>query len=173
MKGEGGDGGCSFGGMNIRNRRAMLDAIEYEWEKPHKDKDFDLNLGQEDMFFLTRLREIERAVPGKKYKIASPAETKVFGAGGDYVNETVLVAASTIPEADFKARDLFIQYCPELKMLFPIMHDPSCYGASPDQTKCAASICALKDKKQRPGGCNSSLFAFNLLFHNLQEQLKM
>jgi hypothetical protein len=155
FKGEGGDGGCSFGGMNIRNRRAMLDAITFEWNKPrvHSEKDFDLNFGQEDIFFLSRLKEIEKRIPGRKYKIATAIETRIFGAGGDWVNDTVLVASSTIPDADFQARDRFIQYCPELKMLFPIMHDPSCYGAAPNANQCAASLCALKDKKERPGGC--------------------
>lgn len=152
MKGLGGDGGCSFGGMNIRNRRAMLDAIEYEWSKPHDDKDFDLEFGQEDKFFLTRLQDIQKQT-SKKYKIATAEETRKFGAGGSYANESVLVVSSTLQDTDWKSRELFIQYCPELKMLFPVLHDPSCYGASPDKIKCADSICALKDRKDRPGGC--------------------
>lgn len=103
LKGLGGDGGCSFGGMNIRNRNAMLDAINFEWGKSSaRDKDFDLNFGQEDVFFLTRLKEIEKAYPdGRRYKIATPAETRLFGAGGDWVNESVLVASSTVSRDEY------------------------------------------------------------------------
>ena len=42
--------------------------------------------------------------------------------------------------------------CPEIKMIFPSLHDPSCFGAKPNGEKCKKSICALRDPP-RKGGC--------------------
>ena len=38
-------------------------------------------------------------------------------------------------------------------MFYPAMHDPNCFGAVPNGEKCALSICALRPKEQRRGGC--------------------
>ena len=42
--------------------------------------------------------------------------------------------------------------CPELKQLYPSLHDPSCFGASPNGDVCRTTICALQIPK-RKGGC--------------------
>ena len=80
----GGDGGTSYGGMSMRNRKAMLAAIEYEASKPHDNEDFDLQFGQEDLFFLSRLKEMHKNT-GAIFKIATRAETIAFGAGESQV----------------------------------------------------------------------------------------
>ena len=116
--------------MSIRNRFAMLDAIQYEILKPHTDEDFDLKYGQEDLFFLSRLREIHKN-SGRMYKIATRAETIAFGAGEGQANDTVLVVSGTLGPLEWKTRDNFLMYCPELKMLYPALHDPNCFGAFP------------------------------------------
>lgn len=167
--GNGGDGGTGFSGASFRNKQAMLDAINYEISKDHDDPNYDLNLGQEDMFFLTRLKELESLYASQnhrdnihkykgKYNIASRQDTLRFGGGSDSLNESVLVVSSTVPDVDFKTRDVFINTCPEWKMLFPVLHDPSCYGADPESDKCAASICALKPKEERPSGCKHTTY---------------
>jgi len=147
FKGEGGGNGVS-----LRSRHAMLAAIDYEHAKIQQNPDFDLKFGDEDIFFIKRLKEMQ-SKGLKSYKIATKNETFMFGATGNLGNEYALVASGTLPGMYYKQRETFLQYCPELKMLFPMLHDPSCFGASPDSEKCAASICALKPKSERKGGC--------------------
>ena len=76
-----------------------------------------------------------------------------FAAMDHYYNHEVFAVSGTLPSLDFKDRDKFIQYCPEVKMFYPSLHDPHCFGATPESDKCAASICALKPKTERRGGC--------------------
>jgi len=107
------------------------------------------------LFFISRLQEIYKT-KGRNYKIASVSETRAFGSGGSWISNTSLVAAGTLAEGDFSTRDSFIKnYCPELKVLFPVLHDPHCFGASAviDSEICASTICALRPKTQRRGGC--------------------
>ncbi len=42
------------------------------------------------------------------------------------------------------------RYAKLIKIIFPSLHDPNCFGATPNGTKCAKSICALNPG---PGGC--------------------
>ena len=75
------------------------------------------------------------------------------------MNDTVLAASMTLPEAESIARETFLSYCLELKTIFPSLHDPGCFGAKPDPNKCAVSICALRgtvlnpNQERRKGGC--------------------
>ena len=115
VKGDGGDGGTSYGGMSFRNRKAMLDAINYELSKPHLDRDFDLKYGQEDVFFITRLRELER-LKGKKYNVATKEQTYSWGAGESFANSSVLVVSGTLAGLPFKERDVFLQFCPGMRL---------------------------------------------------------
>ena len=92
-----------------------------------------------------------------------------------------LVVSGTIPQLGNVARELMLDLCPELKVIFPSkyptlnlslfvylfiltkicslyynlpnvgLHNPFCFGAHPKGDKCSESICALK--KERKGGC--------------------
>jgi hypothetical protein len=62
----------------------------------------------------------------------------------DEQNDNVLVASGTLPDISHEERDRFLSVCPELKILYPSLHDPSCFGASPNSTVCAKTICALQ-----------------------------
>jgi hypothetical protein len=149
-KGVGGDGGIS-----IRNRDHMLRALEYKSslveDGADKSKAFE-NWGQEDHFYVDTLLEMNRKNLIKS-NIAPRDATYQFAAIGNYANETVLVASGTLPDVPFMTRDKFLQYCPELKMVYPSLHDPNCFGASPNGEECAKSICALRPKTERKGGC--------------------
>ena len=124
----------------------------------------ELNLGQEDIFFVSRLKSMNDKqffINGRteEYRIAPPEVTKLFAASGAWVNETVFAASMTLPEAEGALRESFLSYCLELKTIFPSLHDPGCFGAKPDPNKCALSICALRgtalnpDQERRKGGC--------------------
>ena len=131
----------------------MLAAIEYELSKTDVDKRAEAykTWGQEDQFFVSRLIEMNKK--GLIHSnLATREATLQFSAIGSYVNNSVLVASGTIPAAPFQERDKFINYCVEIKTLYPSMHEPNCFGASPNAEKCAKSICALEVPRRR-GGC--------------------
>jgi hypothetical protein len=55
--------------------------------------------------------------------------------------------SDTLPGISLESRAHLIDLCPEMKILFPSLHEPGCFGASLQREKCAASICALNPKK--------------------------
>jgi hypothetical protein len=63
-----------------------------------------------------------------------------------------MVVSGTQDKLEFAHREDLLMVCPELKIIFPSLHEPACFGAHPDPVKCKSSICALQDKL--PGqGC--------------------
>jgi hypothetical protein len=179
FKGFGGDGSIS-----IRNRHLMIDIIKYEYSKYKGDKEKEgngyKNWGQEDMFFVSRLKEMIQKgllynsnkmiggdINNAKWKklnndkeisvpqvfIANKNDSMAYAASGSVYNNDVWAVSGTLPDIPFVDRDKFIGVCPEIKMHYPALHDPHCFGASPNSEKCAASICALKPKTERKGGC--------------------
>lgn len=152
-KGFGGDGGIS-----IRSRSWMVKVIQYELSK-YESEEQKLTVykkwGQEDHFFMSRIVEMQKKnLPGiETIKLATKNDTQSFAAIGGIYNNDVWAVAGTLPDVPFKERDKFLQLCPEIKMFYPSLHDPGCFGASPDTDKCAASICALRPREQRKGGC--------------------
>jgi hypothetical protein len=153
FKGIGGDGGIS-----IRSRSWMIKAIEYELGKhtdPQTRETAYKKWGQEDHFFVSRLLEMKKkGLPGTDtLRISTRNESMSFSAVGSWYSDDVWAVNGIVPDIPFKERDKFLQLCPEMKMFYPSLHDPSCFGASPDGEKCALSICALKPKTERRGGC--------------------
>lgn len=153
-EGVGGDGGIS-----IRNRIVMLEVIQYKLNQvasgPARDTAYQ-SWGMEDIFFVHTMLEMNkaRAVTGHVlYRIASREETLRFGASEGYAHDEALVVSGTLAPLDWKARDTFINYCIELKMIYPVLHEPACFGAAPNAAQCASSICALKNRTERKGGC--------------------
>jgi hypothetical protein len=93
------------------------------------------------------------SVVGVPWKLASREDTLRFGAIGSAVNRDVLVVSGILPGVPLDDRQKFMFVCPEIKMFYPALHDPSCFGAQPNGEECAKTICALKSKKERKGGC--------------------
>ena len=56
-----------------------------------------------------------------------------------------IVVSGTLPNLSYEERDTLLKHCPELKIIFPTLHEPSCFGAHPKPKQCKASICALQD----------------------------
>ena len=150
-KGVGGDGSIS-----LRNRTLMLQVIEYELSK------FDDALeksvaykrwGQDDIFFISRILEMKQKGLIPHIKLATKEVTRKFGAIGSVWNEDVVAISGTVPGLSDEDRNKLIMACPDIKMVYPALHNPACFGAVPESDKCAASICALKPKTERKGGC--------------------
>ena len=149
-KGIGGDGAIS-----IRNRTLMLSALNYELNKikdPVKRAVAYKNWGQEDQFFISRILEMQKEGLVSP-KLAPKEETLKFSAIDNKLNNDVFVVSGTLAGVPYDDRQKFHNYCPEIKMFYPTMHDPSCFGAEPDGDKCALTICALRPKNLRRGGC--------------------
>ena len=137
--GQGGDGSFSY-----RNRTAMLNAIRYE--------PFDGTSG-DDFYFIKVLKAMNNQ-DGKDnynytYRIATKEQTRLF-AGMDVdafseENGPPMVIAGTLPNIDHDVRNLVLEMCPEIKRIFPSLHNPNCFGAHPNGTGCAEHICALQD----------------------------
>lgn len=145
--GMGGDGGISY-----RNRKVMLEVLHYklstypEAERAGAYKSW----GMEDVFFVNTMLEMRNKKPEeyKHIRLAPREVTMKWGAIGEYVDNSVLTASGTLGGVKIgKNRSDFIDHCLELKMLFPVLHDPGCFGAQVDKEACAASICALSGKK--------------------------
>jgi hypothetical protein len=139
---------------SIRNRMAMLDAIDCG--KP------GLDVSSETLFFTSTLLELNKKDPGK-YHLCEKNDTILFAGGAQLITENSeirenfeqfgpsLVMSGTGNNLPWDVRDVLLQVCPEWKLIFPSLHEPSCFGATPVAEKCSASICALKPDKARQG----------------------
>lgn len=129
-KGLGGDGSTH----SLRNRKAMLDAIRYQKDagKGHDGEERD------DIFFLRTLMEMNKAGTERRYTIATKEQTELFGGispalatmtADEWSDETLkkeaenagppLVVSGTVPNLGNAAREMMLDLCPELKVLFP------------------------------------------------------
>lgn len=149
-KGIGGDGSIS-----LRNRNLMVEVLHYELDKvkdPKEKREAYKKWGQEDHFFVSRLIQMKKKGL-LKANLASREETLQFSAIGSALNDDVFAVSGTLPSVTFSERNKFIDLCPEMKVFYPALHDPHCFGASPDGEQCAKNICALKPRSERKGGC--------------------
>jgi hypothetical protein len=147
FQGRAGDGEISF-----RNRKLMIRAIEWELAKYTDSKELanaQKVWGYEDQFFVKRLLELEKS--GERISIASRNETLRFAANDAHAPLGVFAASMTLAGATYDMREKFLRYCLELKMIFPSLHDPHCFGAQPTPDLCKKSICALQEPLK--GGC--------------------
>ncbi|CAB9497606.1 expressed unknown protein [Seminavis robusta] len=145
---------------SYRNRTIMLRAIEFA-----KQNNLPMN-PPEGMAFVEVMQRMNTAA-GKPMKhpavrLATRQDTIRFG-GVATTNSTVkghkrpippppMVVSGTQAQLTFQEREDLLMVCPELKVIFPSLHEPACFGAKPNPEKCKATICALKDKL--PGsGC--------------------
>ena len=145
--GVGGDGGIS-----LRNRKVMLQALEYMASQTPSGEDPDEQYkkwGYEDQQFVKTLLDMKKLSQFSQINLAPKSITRQWGAKDGFADFSVLTASGTLADIGFGERGHFLDYCIELKMIYPLLHEPGCFGAKPNATKCAASICALNHK----GGC--------------------
>jgi len=136
--GAGGDGGSH----SFRSRPAMLETLKYAEKYGHKVR--------EQRHFLDTMMVMNAEKPGR-FKIATPEQTVVFGGVYNLSDPSSglihlpLTVAGTQAKLTWEQRDSLLKHCPELKVIFPSLHEPACFGAQPDWQKCKATICALQD----------------------------
>jgi hypothetical protein len=82
-------------------------------------------------------------VYGRAIQIATVEDTRRFAMSEANVmgTHTPLGAMNTLSHLNDTSRQYFLDYCPELKMIFPSLHNPSCFGAEPDPLGCFQSLC--------------------------------
>jgi len=96
------------------------------------------------------------------FRVADKNTTMLFGGvhvledtsdkTGFVVTPVPFVVSGTQASLQWSHREALLNVCPEIKMIFPSLHEPACFGAHPDGAKCKSTICALRDNV--PGaGC--------------------
>ena len=85
-----------------------------------------------------------------RFFLATPEQTQAFGGVLDLADKDGLlhipyVAAGTFANLAWDERESLLKHCPELKTIFPSLHEPTCFGAHPKPDTCRASICALQE----------------------------
>eukprot|EP01039_Chlorochromonas_danica_P006127 gene6127-6746_t len=159
-KAFGGKGG--EGGISLRSRSYMMAAIDFELSKSPTDEERQVAFkkwGQEDRFFVSRLLEMMSpckegscSLPSMP-RLANSSEAKGFAGVGYSWQEDVWAVSGTLPGLSVQEREEIIAICPEMKIFYPNLHDPHCFGAHPDSELCGNTVCALKPKSIRKGGC--------------------
>ena len=146
FKGEGGDGGVS-----IRSRKLMLRVLDHESSGGSQV----MRESQEDHFFISRIQKMRKTgtITSGEFRIATREDTLRFSAIGSASNKDVLVVSGTLPGLNDIQREQFMQTCPEMKIMFPSIHSPHCFGARVDSDKCALSICATSRGPGYHGSC--------------------
>lgn len=149
-RGVGGVGGS--GEISLRSRPLMVQILKEQMQRtPEVTRDFTNKWGMEDEFFVKSIVAMQKANPNSGITLASYEDCLQFSSKDNNLNFNSLVATGTLAASDDMKREEFLAYCPELKVIFPVLHNPNCFGAEPNAEKCAASICALKP--DRKGGC--------------------
>jgi hypothetical protein len=137
-QGHGGDGSSH----SLRSRHAMLETLNYAEKNGRKI--------QEQRHILDTMMAMNTENTGR-FKIATPEHTVIFGGVYNLSDTTSglihlpLTVAGTQAKLTWEERDSLLKHCPELKVIFPSLHEPACFGARPDGPKCKATICALQD----------------------------
>ena len=139
--GVGGDGSISY-----RNRTAMIDAINFQPNIENR---------KDDDYFVRTMGNMNKKLGYEKYRIATKEATHIFAGVKNITDENgpPIVVSGTASHISQEDRDALLSLCYEVKNIFPSLHNPNCFGAKPNGEKCAETICALKDPRERPGGC--------------------
>jgi hypothetical protein len=132
---------------SYRNRTAMLQVIDYHQQHGKSDKDIDVVPVMLEM----------NAQAVAKFRVATAEQTLQFGGSTNLSDSNKLLkmplAVSGIQSGlSYAERDSLLKHCPEIKAIFPSLHEPACFGAHPVKDQCQATICALQEPLPR-GGC--------------------
>ncbi len=60
---------------------------------------------------------------------------------GTALTERPWGAVGTMGGMNDKTRQGLLDYCPELKMMFPALHSSACFGADPNVIECMKYLC--------------------------------
>jgi hypothetical protein len=107
---------------------------------------------KEETLFLVSLdifRESLEKFSGRKIVIATKLDTEQFAMNDvravvhntENSNQFPLAAQGTLNSVSDYDRIKYLEFCPEMKLFFPVLHNPGCFGADPDPVKCFAYLC--------------------------------
>ena len=136
---RGGDGGT----YSFRHRSAMLRVLQ---EHPVSESEQQ----ETDTFYFLK----HMTASGSTFAVAPPQVTELFGHVPNDGSSVPMVVSGTLAHLSYEARSNVLDICPELKVIFPSLHEPTCFGAASklNPAKCRSTICALRDEV--PGhGC--------------------
>jgi len=111
--------------------------------------------GPDDRFFISRIQEMfgRGIISPQTTQVATAEDCMKFQASQDHASEFVLTSSGTLPGLTDKEREDFMRTCPEMKWVYPSLHNPACFGSHVDPVKCQASICALKKGLESHHSC--------------------
>jgi hypothetical protein len=141
--------GGNAGSHSYRSKTAMLEVLQYHQQHDKNGQgggDIDVVQVMQDM----NLKGLSN------FRVATPDQTMQFGGAsnlsmGDVLTSVPLAISGTQAGLLYKQRDSLLKHCPELKMIFPSLHEPSCFGAHPVKETCQATICAMQEPLPRTG----------------------
>ena len=141
FQGRGGDGGIS-----LRIRHQMIQVIKralsvrMDGNNVPESESLDalyvpVPVGKEDSFFVKSLLE------NSSISVASPADTARFAMNDVRAIGHPLAVQGVLGGLNESTRIQLIEYCPEMKMFFPVLQSPDCFGAYPHAASCFQSLC--------------------------------
>lgn len=131
---------------SYRNRSTMLTVLEHAM-----NRQVDVGGSSEYEFFIKTMLELNKEKPLlNSFRLASPSETFKFGGVVNLTDKSTLlhlplVVSGTLARLSYEERDAVLKHCSEVKLIFPSLHEPACFGAHPNAGQCRKSICALQD----------------------------
>lgn len=152
---------------SYRNRQAMLRLLRYYNDKNNtitNSKTFDDNDTVDAMVRINK--EIIKHNRTSNtfnsnnetglFRLATPEQQHLFGGVSNLSSSSSsdlntlqhlpYVVAGTQAHLSYNERDSLLKHCPEIKVIFPSMHEPTCFGAHPNPNTCKESICALQER---------------------------
>ena len=155
---------------SYRNRATMLRILHAVTNNTHP---YPLSVSQgttsETHFFLNAMQQLNKQQEAindnnnKPFRICSNDDAFLFGGvtnltsthpdGSEHLTHLPWVVSGTQTRLTWDERDSLLKHCPEVKAIFPSLHEPGCFGAHPDPVTCKQSICALQDEGIPKGGC--------------------
>lgn len=144
FQGRGGDGG-----MSLRRRHQMIQVINRALAVEMSDGPGptigaspnpsivyqSVPVGKEDSFFVKSLLQ------NASITVATPGDTTRFAMNDVRAIGQPLAAQGVLGGLNESIRIQFIEYCPEMKIFFPVLQSPDCFGASPHAASCFQSLC--------------------------------
>ena len=135
---------------SYRNRQVMMKAVAYA--ELHQITP----TGTEPAFIRQVLEDMQKE-GNVQIRMGTTEDMNLLGGVSHLTNNDgtlqriPLLVSGTQAKLAWAERDSLLKHCPELKMIFPSMHEPACFGAHPKPDVCKVSICALQDVIPRQG----------------------
>jgi hypothetical protein len=148
------DGNGGYAGTHsYRNKTAILQVLQH-LEQSNEEREIK-KVRSGDVDFVGVMLEMNRQGLSN-FRVATADQTMQFGGGanlsvGDTLDAVPLAVSGTQASFTYKQRDSLLKHCPELKMIFPSLHEPACFGAHPVKDQCQATICALQEPLPKQG----------------------